>query len=152
MNKEFLNKKREYEKESVDDSPQTPNEYEVEKVIAKKFCKKTKETLYLIKWIGYDFSNNSWEPISNLENCMELIEDFEEKNSGPKPKKGNPKKNTKNFIQDQNSSCEEIKKNLELIETKFPEKISDIPIKKKQDNKKYEKLEEGKNIYFFKKF
>ena len=83
---------------------------------------------------------------------MELIEDFEEKNSGPKPKKGNPKKNTKNFIQDQNSSCEEIKKNLELIETKFPEKISDIPIKKKQDNKKYEKLEEGKNIYFFKKF
>ena len=25
--------------------------------------------LYLIKWVGFPESENSWEPIKNLENC-----------------------------------------------------------------------------------
>ena len=35
-------------------------------------------TEYLIKWQGYDSSENSWESVQNL-NCSSLIEEFEEK-------------------------------------------------------------------------
>ena len=47
----------------------------VDKIIARKLvCKKK---LYLIKWKGYPVGDCSWEPISNLVNITNMVEDFD---------------------------------------------------------------------------
>ncbi|KAJ8687557.1 hypothetical protein QAD02_023351 [Eretmocerus hayati] len=53
------------------------NEYEVERVIKKKFengC-----TYYLVKWKNWSSEFNTWEPIRNLNGCDELLKEFEER-------------------------------------------------------------------------
>lgn len=60
--------------------------YEVEKIVTSRINKKgiwvpnpgKKE--YLIKWVGYDSSQNTWEPERNLVNVKDLLEEFEKKN------------------------------------------------------------------------
>lgn len=47
-----------------------PASYIVEKIVDKR-------PLYLVKWLGYPNSENTWEPIENLSSCHEMIEDFE---------------------------------------------------------------------------
>jgi hypothetical protein len=45
--------------------------YEVERIIDRQ------KGLYFVKWKGYPDSENTWEPLENLDNCDELIERFE---------------------------------------------------------------------------
>lgn len=35
---------------------------------------------YYIEWEGYPLSEATWEPLKNLQCCMDLVHDFEEKN------------------------------------------------------------------------
>ena len=49
-------------------------EYEVERVVDKRVVKGKVE--YRLKWVGYDKSHNSWEPLDFM-NCEELINEFE---------------------------------------------------------------------------
>ena len=58
-------------------------EYEVETVLAhrerklrgkKKGKKVTRE--YLVKWLGYNDENNTWEPEDNLENARERLQEY----------------------------------------------------------------------------
>merc|ERR1712062_176657 len=51
-------------------------EYEVESVVSKRDTEEGKVE-YLVKWKGYDASDNTWEPIENLESSQELIDEFE---------------------------------------------------------------------------
>jgi transposase InsO family protein/murein DD-endopeptidase MepM/ murein hydrolase activator NlpD len=39
------------------------------------------ETEYLIKWKGYDNSENTWEPVENLTGCKQLLEEYQARNS-----------------------------------------------------------------------
>src|ERR1700680_3632287 len=49
-------------------------EYEVETILdSRKF---RNQYQYLVKWKGYDAGHNSWEPISHLTHCTELIDTF----------------------------------------------------------------------------
>ena len=50
-------------------------EYIVEKILDKRYDLDGKVD-YLIKWKGYDNSNNTWEPVENIF-CNDLIEEFE---------------------------------------------------------------------------
>ena len=49
-------------------------EAEVEKILRKR--QRNGETEYLVKWVGYDESFNTWEPEENM-NCKELVKSFE---------------------------------------------------------------------------
>jgi hypothetical protein len=55
--------------ESIDDE-----EYEVERILDKRTRQGKVE--YLVKWLGYENCDNSWEPITHL-NCPQLIQEFE---------------------------------------------------------------------------
>ncbi|KRT78627.1 hypothetical protein AMK59_7866, partial [Oryctes borbonicus] len=52
-----------------------PEEYTVEKIIDKRYDAKG-NIEYLLKWIGYDDKDNTWEPVDNLD-CPNLIATFE---------------------------------------------------------------------------
>lgn len=52
------------------------DEYEVESIVDRKV--ENRKIQYLVKWKGYDDSQNSWEPRENLANCEELIESYYE--------------------------------------------------------------------------
>jgi hypothetical protein len=71
------------------DPPQPPpiiteegeEEYEVEEILDSKWKGrgKNKKIWYLIKWVGYDAGSNSWEPVDNVGNAEEAIQDFHKK-------------------------------------------------------------------------
>ena len=49
-------------------------EYFVENILD---CKvKKRQFYYLVQWDGYPASHNSWEPLSNVQNSMELLQQF----------------------------------------------------------------------------
>ena len=50
-------------------------EFEVEAILTHCLYK-NRETRYLIKWKGYDTSENTWEPESNLSNAEEELNDY----------------------------------------------------------------------------
>ena len=54
------------------------DEFEVERIINKRIRKGQVE--YLIKWLGYDISETTWEPTKNLF-CPDKIQEFEASNS-----------------------------------------------------------------------
>lgn len=49
-------------------------EYEVDEILEKRTW--DGETRYLLKWKGYGYSELSWVPEENLENCQILLGDF----------------------------------------------------------------------------
>lgn len=49
-------------------------EYVVEKILAHKF--KGGKHKFLVKWKGWSEEANTWEPISHLQNCTELLQEF----------------------------------------------------------------------------
>ena len=52
-------------------------EWEVEEVLAKR--KRYGKMQYLVKWLGYPNSENTWEPEENLSNASIKIQEFEMK-------------------------------------------------------------------------
>ena len=56
-------------------------DYVVESILKKQ--KFGDEDKYLIKWFGYPHSNNTWEPLKNLNNCDKLLKEFEIKHNIP---------------------------------------------------------------------
>ena len=63
---------RETRKPSADSN----GEFQVEAIVGKR--KFGKQIRYLVKYFGYDKSYNTWEPIGNLSNAKELINDYRE--------------------------------------------------------------------------
>lgn len=54
--------------------------YDVEEVLDKRLItESTNEYEYLIKWLGYDSSQNTWEPLHNLNNAMNKVAEYEAK-------------------------------------------------------------------------
>jgi hypothetical protein len=49
-------------------------DYEVEQIVAKR--QSGKKVQYLVKWLGYDASQNTWLDANHLQ-CPDLIADFE---------------------------------------------------------------------------
>lgn len=53
-------------------------EYMVEEILGKRISR-CGRVQYLLKWLGYPDSENSWEDEDNLVNCPELVEQYEKK-------------------------------------------------------------------------
>ena len=53
-------------------------EYEVESIVSKRESDEGKVE-YLVKWKGWNASDNTWEPVDNLQSSQELIDEFEGK-------------------------------------------------------------------------
>ena len=53
----------------------TEEEYEVEKILKKRVKKDKLE--YFVKWKNFD--ETSWEPLANLLNVRDMIDEFEKK-------------------------------------------------------------------------
>jgi hypothetical protein len=50
-------------------------EYEVDLILDKRIIRK--KTQYLIKWLGYPLHDATWEPVENLTNALEKLQEFE---------------------------------------------------------------------------
>ena len=51
--------------------------YNVEKILKRKRTKDGDgDVRYLVKWEGYDNSENTWEPTQNLSGCPQALENF----------------------------------------------------------------------------
>jgi len=50
--------------------------YEVEKILQSRLTPNKKGIQYLVKWLGYPSSENSWEPTANLKNSPDLVAMF----------------------------------------------------------------------------
>ena len=101
-------------------------EYEVEKIKDKRIINDKIE--YLIKWKGYSDFENTWEPIENMSNAKEIIEEYEEKekNRFKTPIKNIKKKNN-NFINNTSIPVRINLENLNLFNEKdnFRKKINE---------------------------
>jgi hypothetical protein len=53
-------------------------EYEVEAILSSR--KRGKTTEYLVKWLGYDESENTWEPIKHLTHCQQMLDQYHQQN------------------------------------------------------------------------
>ncbi|MCL7025737.1 hypothetical protein MKW94_025795 [Papaver nudicaule] len=49
--------------------------YQVESVRGKRVRKG--QTQYLIKWVGWTEKHNTWEPIEHLQQCLDVVEEFD---------------------------------------------------------------------------
>lgn len=67
-----LKKLRDAEEESSDD--EYPDEYEVEEIL--KCRRLTGKLEYRVKWKGWSSKFNTWETLSNLQNCKDIVDQF----------------------------------------------------------------------------
>ncbi len=61
-------------------------EYEVEKVLDARIYRRKQQ--YLVKWLGYEMYDSTWEPEENLLNASELIKDYWEEHQNKDGKMG----------------------------------------------------------------
>ena len=50
------------------------DEFEVEKILDSKIS--YGYVRYLVKWLGYNVSEATWEPVRNIKHCKDLLDEF----------------------------------------------------------------------------
>ncbi|GJN90572.1 hypothetical protein Rhopal_003584-T1 [Rhodotorula paludigena] len=60
--------------------------YEVEAIRAARYDEEARAMRYFIKWKGYGEDEKTWEPIENLQNCLDLVKAFGEQQKANKRK------------------------------------------------------------------
>ncbi|KAL2004475.1 hypothetical protein VTN00DRAFT_3477 [Thermoascus crustaceus] len=80
--------------EILPENPDDDKDYEVEKVLDSGII--DGRFMYLLKWMGSDDAENSWQPIENCDGCKELLREFHLRNPDrPKPEDLRPPKKTR---------------------------------------------------------
>jgi chromobox protein 1 len=52
-------------------------EYQVERIMGHQKMGQVKELQYLVKWLGYPDSNNTWEPVAQIH-APDLIKQYQQ--------------------------------------------------------------------------
>ena len=74
---------------SMNNQEESDEFYEVEEIVGKKTIRGKNH--YQVKWVGYPSDQNTWEPLENLINVQNLIEEFERVSESLKRKKTSKK-------------------------------------------------------------
>ncbi|KAF9580144.1 hypothetical protein BGW38_003330 [Lunasporangiospora selenospora] len=69
-------------KQANENEKESGAEFEVEFIEGIRDLEPGKNPEFFVKWKGYPTSNNTWEPLENLHNCIDLVRDFFETNFG----------------------------------------------------------------------
>ena len=118
--------------QDVDDGGEEDgNEYEVESILNHR--KRGKKLEYLIKWAGYDSSQNTWEPEENLDGIEEMIRSYWDAQEKEKEK------------EKEKNKAKSAKEKQAKEKTKIAEKPK-AKGKEKENTKKSEKIEKPKEI------
>ena len=56
------------------------SEWEVEEILASRHNRRRRRVEYLVHWKGYGPQERTWEPLENLENSQEALQEFLRKN------------------------------------------------------------------------
>ena len=69
---------------------ESKDKYEVEKILSYKQV--NRQPYYLVKWKGYNTSENTWEPIAHLNGCDQKVNQYHQrqKNQGSPRMKEKP--------------------------------------------------------------
>ena len=133
-------------------------EYEVEAIL--KHRQKGRKKEYLIKWVGYDDKDNTWEPEDHLAHLPEMLKSYwenynskkekekEEKREKQKQKekeKKEAKKETKTAKKEKTSKNQEIKRDEDLLLSNDPIEIVGA-MKISEGNIVFAVKQNGKNI------
>merc|ERR1712037_1080080 len=96
-------------------------EYEVETIVSKRESEEGKVE-YLVKWKGWNASDNTWEPVDNLHSSKDLIDEFEGKTEDAE--ESEVKEESKEKTED-----EEVKEEEEAVEAveEEPKKAAEEP-------------------------
>lgn len=71
--------------------------YEVEAIVGKR--QRDGKVEYKVKWVGYSFEECTWEPLRNLKNVRDMIDEYEDKKNGNK-EENKPKEKPKEHQED----------------------------------------------------
>jgi hypothetical protein len=71
--------------ENVEINDDTEQEYEVKQILDNKQV--SGKPYYLMKWKGYNTSENTWEPIKNLTGCHQLVQQYYSQRGQRSPRK-----------------------------------------------------------------
>ncbi|MDR3558296.1 MAG: chromo domain-containing protein, partial [Candidatus Pacebacteria bacterium] len=72
-------KRRSKPRSSSTSTRQLPKDYVVEDIIRKRIDPTTGLAEYEVKWLGWDSSDNTWEPRRNLRHCDVILQRFEKR-------------------------------------------------------------------------
>jgi len=95
-------------------------EYEVETIVSKRESEEGKVE-YFVKWKGWNASDNTWEPVDNLQSSKELIDEFEGKTEDAEESEMKEETEEKKVKQE-----EELEEAVEAVEEK-PKKTPEEP-------------------------
>jgi len=104
---------------SLSELDEINNEFEVEDILDKRKPNKG-ESEYLIKWKGYDMSEITWEPLSNLTNSNLLIRMFERDFSKANNKEEFFKQKFQKYVKKENEKFLEIMKQRQIFNKNNP--------------------------------
>lgn len=105
--------------------------YDVESVQAKRYNKKLKINEFLVKWVGYSTTDNTWEPEEHLVNVPEKIREFNERSNQTKRNMRKGENQTKRKeIKEKRENNTPIHRNEGQRGTDFKELFATVPIAK----------------------
>ena len=64
---------------------ESKDEYEVERIL--NYKQVSGRPYYLVKWKGYDTSENTWEPIAHLDGCHQKVKEFHQQKDQHSPRR-----------------------------------------------------------------
>merc|ERR1711934_817830 len=124
-------------------------EYEVETIVSKRESEEGKVE-YFVKWKGWNASDNTWEPVDNLQSSKELIDEFEGKTEDAEESKIDEETEEKKVKQEEEKEVKQEEKLEEAVEAvekskktleEPPEEAMEAKEEEAEDNAKNEEEE-----------
>ncbi|KAF9953478.1 hypothetical protein BGZ70_000228, partial [Mortierella alpina] len=71
---DLLERKRPNDEDEEDELSE--GEFEVEEICGIRFIQQGETPQFNVKWLGYSYDSNTWEPLENLSNCLGMVKEY----------------------------------------------------------------------------